>query len=65
MPLEIRRRSSLRLPSDMVITARSVVALAARLTTTEVAEIIEGLIAHLDLRGGDAELEPDPEMCRA
>ena len=41
------------------------VALAARLTSERVADLIEGLIAQLDLRGGDADLEPDPEMCRA
>ena len=65
MPLETRRRNSVRLPSNMVVTARSMVALAARLTTAEVAGLIEGLIAQLHLRGGDADLEPDPEMCRA
>ena len=65
MPLETHRRSSIRLPSDMVLTARSMVAFATRLTTAEVADLIEALIAQLDVRTGDADLEPEPEMCRA
>ena len=49
-----KRSSSVRLLSDMVLTAGSLAAIAARFTVAEIADLID-----------DADLKPEPELCRA
>ena len=57
--------SSVRLSSDMVLTARTLAGIAARFTTAELGELVDRLISHLDTRERDADMEPDPELCPA
>ena len=49
----------------MVLTVRSIAAVAERLTLPEIGDLIEMLIAHVNGREVDADREPEPEMCRA
>ena len=58
------RRTSIRVPSDMVLSVRSMASVAARFTVDELGDLIETLIHQLDARTPDADLEPEPELCR-
>ena len=58
-------RHSIRVPSDMVVTVRSLAALATKFTAADLADLVDRLIDQLDAREPDADLEPDPELCAA
>ena len=60
-----RRPTAVRVPSDMVLTARTLAGIARRLTTLEVAALIERLISDLDGRDRDCDYEGAPELCAA
>lgn len=68
MPAAARPRS-VRVPSDMAVTVRSLAGLAARFTTADLGTLVDLLIAQLDGREPDpdvepgADSEPDPELC--
>ena len=64
MPSHLTWQSSVRLPSDMVLTVKSIAAVVERFTLPEIGDLIEMLIAHVDRRDFDADREPEPEMCR-
>ena len=56
---------SMRLPSNLRLTADVLAGIAARLTRPELGDLVEMLIERLDGYERDADCEPDPEMCRA
>ena len=58
-------RSSIRVPSDMVVTARTLASLATKFSSADLTALVDLLIVHLDGREVDADLEPDPELCAA
>lgn len=64
MPTSHRPRS-IRVPSDMVLSARSMARFAARFGAAELSELIDKLIEQLDNLTPDADVEPEPEVCRA
>lgn len=62
MPTPIARRANtVRVPSDTVITARSLAGIARRFTATALAELVELMIDELDARVADPDMEPDED----
>ena len=71
MPLTAHRPTAVRLPSDVVLTARTLAGVARRFSARELGDLIDQLISELDERAPDPDLEPgadwepDPELCAA
>ena len=54
-----RATTRVRLPSDVVLTSRSLVAIGRKLATDEIGRLVDALIDELDARAGDPDDEPD------
>jgi hypothetical protein len=54
-------RTRLRVPSDIVLTSRSLAAIGRKLATTELHVLVETLIEELDIRCGDPDFESEPD----
>lgn len=55
------RATRLRVPAEIVLTARALVGAGRKLADAELEAVIEGLIDELDARAGDPDLEPDDD----
>ena len=55
------RRRRIYIPASVAITPRVLLGAAKKFADTELGIVIDGLIAELDVRAGDPDLEPLPD----